>query len=244
MIGCLDPISSKWGVFHAIWLIFLNVYKHILDLRCRCVFFLRLYIPHHPFGFATCGWSKNEGWCRGLSHGSRVEARLGWPTPLGCPPQDSSHQQDYILFLVGNPYKPSFSTESLGGGTTQPTRPKFNSSPLEESSQINQHFSRARLVYGCFKLKGLLACGHSIRVTIRISVQLNFNRWTSAIIFLTDFPRDGGTTWDVLLSRICFGILLRAGEVPQFHQRFWMLILWQRKLQIVIEKHCQKLSKN
>ena len=36
---------------------------------------------------------------------------------LGLPPtQDSSHHQDDITFLVGNPYKPSFATGILGGG--------------------------------------------------------------------------------------------------------------------------------
>ena len=34
-------------------------------------------------------------------------------------PQDASHHQDYEPFLVGNPYKPSFVTGILGGGSTQ-----------------------------------------------------------------------------------------------------------------------------
>ncbi len=53
--------------------------------------------------------------CRGFLWLREVDL----PYSLGCPPsQDSSHHQDYCIFRIGDPYKPSF-LQLLGGGTTQ-----------------------------------------------------------------------------------------------------------------------------
>ena len=55
-----------------------------------------------------------------------------WEYKLGCPPsQDASHHQDYYIFRIGDPYKPSFATVTGRGDN-----PKYKPNQLNGNKPL------------------------------------------------------------------------------------------------------------